>query len=132
MTDTIAIASEKDVGQLLGFVRLQAGLLGMTLLNQTKLITAASELARNMLTYAGGGEVSIGVVSRDKKSGIQLIFTDKGPGIADLALAMKDGYTSGSGLGMGLPGAKRLASEFTITTVVGQGTTVTIIKWTNG
>jgi serine/threonine-protein kinase RsbT len=132
VTDTIAIASEKDVGQLLGFVRLQAGLLGMTLLNQTKLITAASELARNMLTYAGGGEVAVGVVSRDKKSGIQLTFTDKGPGIADLALAMKDGYTSGSGLGMGLPGAKRLASEFSINTVVGQGTTVTIIKWTNG
>ncbi|GAB2527862.1 anti-sigma regulatory factor [Spirosoma aerophilum] len=132
MTDTIAIANEKDVGQLIGRVRLQAGLIGMTLLNQTKLITAASELARNMLTYAGGGEVGIDIVSRDKKSGIQLIFTDKGPGITDLPLAMKDGYTTGSGLGMGLPGAKRLASEFSINTVVGQGTTVSIIKWTNG
>ncbi|GAB3784319.1 anti-sigma regulatory factor [Spirosoma horti] len=116
----------------MGYVRMQAVLIGMSLLNQTKLLTAASELARNMLNYAKGGDVTIDLVNRDKQTGIRLIFADKGPGIADINLAMQDDYSTGSGMGLGLPGSRRLVSEFSIDSTVGQGTTVTIIKWTNG
>lgn len=130
-TETRPIGTDKDVVHLIGHVRQQAGRVGMTLLNQTKLITAASELARNMLNYAGGGEATVELVRREKQVGVRLIFADSGPGIADLTLAMRDDYSSGSGLGLGLPGARRLSSEFFIDTTVGKGTTVTIIKWTN-
>ncbi|WP_461071168.1 anti-sigma regulatory factor [Spirosoma horti] len=128
----MAIGVERDVIHLMGYVRMQAVLIGMSLLNQTKLLTAASELARNMLNYAKGGDVTIDLVNRDKQTGIRLIFADKGPGIADINLAMQDDYSTGSGMGLGLPGSRRLVSEFSIDSTVGQGTTVTIIKWTNG
>jgi serine/threonine-protein kinase RsbT len=104
----------------------------MGIVNQTKLITAASELVRNMLKYAGGGQVLIEAITQGRDSGIRLTFKDQGPGIADIALAMKDGYSSGKSLGVGLPGTKRLVNEFDIKTVMGEGTTVTIIKWKNG
>jgi serine/threonine-protein kinase RsbT len=104
----------------------------MSLVNQTKLITAASELVRNMLKYAGGGVTTIEVVSKGRENGVRLIFEDKGPGIPDIAQAMKDGFSTGKSLGLGLPGAKRLASEFEIKSTVGKGTTVTLIKWKNG
>jgi serine/threonine-protein kinase RsbT len=104
----------------------------MGLVNQTKLITAASELVRNMLKYAGGGLTEIEVVSKGRENGIRLLFKDKGPGIKDIALAMKDGYTTGKSLGLGLPGTRRLVSEFDIQSTPGKGTTVTIIKWKNG
>lgn len=106
--------------------------IGMGLVNQTKIITAASELARNMLKYGGGGIVLMEIVNRGRENGIKLTFTDKGPGIADITLAMKDGYSTGKSLGLGLPGTKRLVSEFTIESEVGKGTTVTVVKWKNG
>jgi len=106
--------------------------IGMSLVNQTKIITAASELARNMLKYANGGRATIEVVSRGRENGIRLTFLDEGPGIADVKLAMKDGYSTGKSMGLGLPGTKRLVSEFSIASEVGKGTTVTVIKWKNG
>ena len=131
-TETLAIRREQDVAVLISRLRLQAGRMGMGLLNQTKLITAASELVRNMLNYANGGEVSIEQVYQSSKTGIRLIFTDTGPGIANIDQAMQDGFSTGTGLGLGLPGAKRLSNHFSIASTVGQGTTVTLIKWTNG
>jgi serine/threonine-protein kinase RsbT len=104
----------------------------MGLVNQTKLITAASELSRNMLRYGNGGRVLIEVVSRDRKNGIRLNFVDKGPGIKDIPLAMKDGYSTGKSLGLGLPGAKRLVDEFDIKSKPGSGTTIVITKWSHG
>ncbi|MDB5021692.1 MAG: ATP-binding region ATPase domain protein, partial [Pedobacter sp.] len=104
----------------------------MGLVNQTKLITAASELVRNMLKYANGGNVLIEVVSKGKEMGIRLLFVDRGPGIPDVSLAMRDGYSTGKSLGLGLPGTKRLVNEFEIRTEIGVGTTVSIIKWSNG
>lgn len=126
------IEKEQDVVPFRNRVKEYAVKIGMSLVNQTKLITAASELVRNMLKYANGGVVLIEVISQGRDNGIRLTFTDKGPGIADIALAMKDGYSSGKSLGIGLPGAKRLVNEFDIKSTVGVGTTVTIIKWKNG
>lgn len=126
------IAREQEVVLFRNRVKEFAVKIGMGLVNQTKLITAASELARNMLKYASGGAVLIEVVSQGRENGIRLTFADKGPGIEDIALAMKDGFTTGKSLGLGLPGTKRLVSEFDIKSIVGQGTTVTIIKWKNG
>lgn len=104
----------------------------MSLVNQTKLITAASELVRNMLKYAGGGVVLIEIVSEGRDSGIRLTFEDKGPGIKDIDQAMKDGFSTGKSLGVGLPGTKRLVNEFEIKSILGQGTRVSILKWKNG
>lgn len=126
------IEKEQDVVPFRNRVKEYAVKIGMSLVNQTKLITAASELVRNMLKYANGGVVLIEVISQGRDNGIRLTFQDKGPGIADIALAMKDGYSSGKSLGIGLPGAKRLVNEFDIKSTVGLGTTVTIIKWKNG
>jgi serine/threonine-protein kinase RsbT len=106
--------------------------IGMGMVIQTKLITAASELARNMLRYANGGEVQLETMLNGLKTGIRLTFDDKGPGIPDIKLAMQDGYSTGRSLGLGLPGAKRLVNEFDLKTEVGKGTTVTIICWKNG
>lgn len=131
-TETIPVRQEQDVIPLISSIRQQAIQLGMNLLNQTKLSTAISELTRNMLNYAGGGEVTIDQLKRDKQRGLRIIFADKGPGIANISQAMENGYSSGMGMGLGLPGAKRLVDEFLITSVVGQGTTVTISKWANG
>lgn len=130
--DKMSISKEQDVVPFRNRVKEYAIKIGMGLVNQTKLITAASELVRNMLRYAGGGEVSIEVVSRGREAGVRLTFVDKGPGITDINLAMKDGYSTGKSLGLGLPGAKRLVAEFDIKSKVGEGTTVTIIKWKNG
>lgn len=104
----------------------------MSILNQTKLITAASELVRNLLKYGGGGKVIIELVSNGRDNGVRLTFEDKGPGIPDVALAMKDGFSTGRSLGLGLPGTKRLVNEFEIRSIVGKGTTVVITKWKNG
>jgi serine/threonine-protein kinase RsbT len=126
------IRREVDVIPFRNRVKELATKIGMGLVNQTKIITAASELARNMLKYAAGGDATIEVVSKGKENGIRLIFKDEGPGIADIKLAMKDGYSTGKSLGLGLPGTRRLVSEFDITSIVGKGTTVTVIKWRNG
>ncbi|GAB4026374.1 anti-sigma regulatory factor [Spirosoma gilvum] len=130
--DSIAITREQDVVPLRNRVKEVAVKIGMGVVNQTKLITAASELVRNVLRYAGTGNVLIEVVSRGRETGIRLTFSDKGPGIADISLAMQDGYSTGKSLGLGLPGTKRLVNDFSIQSVVGQGTTVTILKWKNG
>ena len=130
--DKMVIEKEQDVVPFRNRVKEYAIKIGMSLINQTKLITAASELVRNMLKYGGGGIAVIEVVSQERNTGIRLIFQDKGPGIKDIPLAMKDGYTTGKSLGIGLPGAKRLVSEFDIKSEVGAGTTVTILKWKNG
>jgi serine/threonine-protein kinase RsbT len=130
--DRIVIEREQDVVPYRNRVKEFAVKIGMSLVNQTKLITAASELVRNMLKYASGGVTTIEVVSKGRENGIRLIFDDKGPGIADIAQAMKDGFSTGKSLGLGLPGAKRLASEFDIKSTVGKGTTITLIKWKNG
>jgi serine/threonine-protein kinase RsbT len=102
---------------------------GLSLVDQTKIITAASELARNTLDYGGGGEVRLKIIDDSGRRGVRLTFEDRGPGIADIEQALKDGFTSGSGLGLGLGGARRLSNEFAIESKVGVGTTVTIARW---
>src|SRR5215475_13151839 len=102
---------------------------GFSLVDQTKIVTAASELARNTIIHGGGGQATIEMVTDGIRRGIRLAFEDTGPGIPDLALAMRDGYSTGGGLGLGLSGAKRLSNEFTINSTLGGGTTVVITRW---
>jgi serine/threonine-protein kinase RsbT len=130
--DTMTIGREQDVVPFRNRVREYAVKIGMSLVNQTKLITGASELVRNMLKYGKGGVVHIEVLGKGRDSGIRLTFKDEGPGIPDIRQAMQDGFTTGRSLGLGLPGTKRLVNEFDIQSEVGVGTTVTIIKWKNG
>jgi len=130
--DEMAVVKEQDVVPFRNRVREYAVKIKMGLVNQTKLITAASELVRNMLRYANGGKIRIEIVSKGRDNGIRLTFADTGPGIQNIDLAMKDGYSTGKSLGLGLPGARRLVNEFNIQTETGKGTTVTIIKWSNG
>jgi serine/threonine-protein kinase RsbT len=130
--ETLQIVKEQDVILFRNRVKEYATKIGMSILNQTKLITAASELVRNMLKYGNGGVVLLEIVSKDRTTGVKLTFTDKGPGIADIKQAMQDGFSTGKSLGVGLPGAKRLVNEFDIKSEVGKGTTVTIIRWKNG
>jgi serine/threonine-protein kinase RsbT len=110
-------------------VRSSAVAAGLSLVDQTKIVTAASELARNTLTYGGGGTMTIAIIADGFKRGVRLVFEDHGPGIADIQLALTDGYTTGNGLGLGLSGAKRLSNEFSIESQVGAGTRVTIARW---
>lgn len=131
-SDKMRIVKEQDVVPFRNRVKEYAVKIGMGLVNQTKLITAASELVRNMLKYGGGGETNIEIVSKGRENGIRLTFADQGPGIQDINLAMQDGYTTGKSLGLGLPGTRRLVSEFNILSEIDKGTTVTIIKWKNG
>ena len=130
--DKMIIQREQDVVPYRNRVKEYAVKIGMSLVNQTKLITAASELVRNMLKYANGGITIIEVISNGSENGIRLIFEDHGPGIEDVKLAMTDGFSTGKSLGLGLPGAKRLSSEFELKSSLGKGTTVTLIKWKNG
>jgi serine/threonine-protein kinase RsbT len=130
--DTMQIMKEQDVVPFRNRVKEYAVKIGLSLVNQTKLITAASELVRNMLKYGGGGIVIIEAITQGRDNGIRGTFIDKGPGIKDIALAMKDGFSSGKSLGIGLPGAKRLVNEFEIKSTLGEGTSVSIIKWKNG
>ncbi|MCC9166379.1 anti-sigma regulatory factor [Pontibacter harenae] len=130
--DTMQIVREQDVVPFRNRVREFSTKIGMSLVNQTKLITAASELVRNMLKYAGGGKVLLEIISKNTQTGVRLTFTDEGPGIADVQQAMRDGFSTGKSLGLGLPGTKRLVNEFDIKSIVGEGTTVTIIHWKNG
>ena len=128
----MSVQREQDVVPFRNRVKEYATKIRMGLVNQTKLITAASELVRNMLRYGNGGTVLIEVVSRGRDNGIRLTFKDEGPGIADIPTAMKDGYSTGKSLGLGLPGAKRLVNEFDIKSETGKGTKITILKWANG
>ena len=128
-SETVPIRSSDDVVRVRQQVRARAVEVGFGLVNQTKVITAASELARNTLDYGGGGTVLIEPVRNGARKGLRLTFEDQGPGIADIALALTDGYTSGGGLGLGLSGAKRLSNEFSIHSVVGEGTRIVIARW---
>ncbi|KAF1036504.1 MAG: Serine/threonine-protein kinase RsbT [Herbaspirillum frisingense] len=126
---TQALQSDEDVVRLRKLIRDHLVRMGFSLVEQTKMVTAASELARNTLRYGGGGEARASEMHNGSKRGIRLVFADQGPGIANIELALTDGYTTGGGLGLGLSGAKRLADEFDINTAPGAGTQVTIIKW---
>jgi len=130
--DQVPVLREQDVVVFRNRVKEAATKIKMGLVNQTKLITAASELVRNMLRYGGGGRVLVEIVSRGRDNGVRLTFADEGPGITDISLAMKDGYSTQKSLGLGLPGAKRLVNEFDIQSEVGKGTSVMILKWANG
>ena len=126
---TLTLKSSEDVVRMRQAVREHAIELGFGLVDQTKLVTAASELARNAIIYGGGGEVKLETLTEGERRGIGLTFSDRGPGIADIQQALKDGYTSGNGLGLGLGGAKRLSNEFHIISEVGVGTRITIKRW---
>ena len=127
--ETIPIRTSDDVVRVRQAVRTRAVEAGLGLVDQTKIITAASELARNTLDYGGGGELHIEMLQAGVRRGVRLTFEDKGPGIADLDQALTDGWTSGGGLGLGLSGAKRLSNEFSLKSVVGEGTQVMIARW---
>ncbi|MBD1822217.1 anti-sigma regulatory factor [Cyanobacteria bacterium FACHB-DQ100] len=127
--ETVPIASSTDVILVRQAVRQSAIAIGFGLVDQTKIVTAASELARNTLDYGGGGLMKLETLEAGGRRGLRLTFEDQGSGIPDIELALKDGFTTGSGLGMGLGGAKRLANEFVIESAIGQGTRVTIVRW---
>ena len=126
---TLEIRTSEDVVHVRQQVRTWAVQLGFGLVDQTKIVTAASELGRNAVSYGGGGTVCIEALNNGGKRGLRVTFEDRGPGIADIELAMKDGYTTGVGLGLGLSGAKRLSDEFEISSRVGEGTRITIVRW---
>lgn len=123
------VRTDEDVVRLRKQVRDDLVALGFSLIDQTKMVTAASELARNTLRYGGGGEAHLVRYRDSHRTGIEVILIDKGPGIANVELAMTDGFTTGAGLGLGLSGARRLADEFELQTVPGEGTSVRIAKW---
>ncbi|MDB6042793.1 MAG: putative anti-sigma regulatory factor [Gammaproteobacteria bacterium] len=125
----LPIRSQEDIVRVRKATRESAVVQGFSLVEQTKIVTAASEIARNTLDYGGGGEVEVTLFSEPPRRGVRLVFSDKGPGIADIEQALKDGFTSGSGLGLGLSGAKRLSNEFSLQSKVGEGTQVTIARW---
>lgn len=125
----LPLGNEQDIVLSRQAVRRMAVQLGFSLVDQTKMVTAASELARNALVYGGGGTLKWTLLSEGTKRGLRLMFEDQGPGIANLDLAMTDGWTSGTGLGLGLTGARRLVNEFHIESTVGAGTRVVITRW---
>lgn len=125
----IEVTTDQDVVRVRQLVRTMAVAVKLSLVDQTKLVTAASELARNTLVYGGGGSAEVTPVDNGRRKGIRIVFADQGPGIVDLDLAFTDGYTTGGGLGLGLSGARRLVDEFDITTAVDEGTTITVTKW---
>jgi serine/threonine-protein kinase RsbT len=128
--DELPIQSGDDVVRVRQQVRVVAADSGLSLVDQTKLVTAASELARNTLVHGGGGTARVEVVkSANGRNGVRIGFADEGPGIADIDLALTDGWTSGAGLGLGLSGARRLVDEFELTSKAGRGTTVVVVKW---
>ena len=126
---SMVLATEQDIVMSRQTVRKLTQQINFSLVDQTKMITAASELSRNTVVYGGGGEMRWQVVSQGPKTGLRLAFEDKGPGIPDLTLALTDGWTSGKGMGVGLSGSRRLVNEFDIRTAVGEGTCVTITRW---
>ena len=128
-SESMSISSSEDIVIVRQAVRKKAVALGFGLVDQTKFVTASSELARNTLDYGGGGTVQLDIVQNDRRSGLRVIFEDRGPGIPDIDLALTDGYTSGNGMGLGLSGAKRLSHEFEISSKPGEGTRVSILRW---
>ncbi len=128
-TESFPVRTSEDIVIVRQAVRKQSIALGLGLVDQTKFVTAASELARNTVDYGGGGTALIEVVQNELKTGIRLTFEDQGPGIDDIGLAMTEGYTSGHGMGLGLTGAKRLSHEFELWSQPGEGTRVSILRW---
>jgi serine/threonine-protein kinase RsbT len=128
-TETLPIRSSEDIVLVRQKVRQWAVDLTFSLVDQTKIVTAASELARNALDYGGGGSVRLEQLQNDTKRGLRLVFADEGPGIADVDLALRDGYTTGNGMGLGLGGSRRLVHEFDVDSRPGEGTRVTIVRW---
>jgi serine/threonine-protein kinase RsbT len=129
-TEKLPVQTSEDIVKVRQAVRAWAVQLGFSLVDQTKIVTAASELARNTVVYGGGGTVELESLLEPGRRGLRLTFADQGAGIADLARALKDGFTTGHGLGLGLGGAKRLSNEFEIRSQPGAGTTVRITRWT--
>lgn len=127
--ETLPCRTETDVVLIRQAARKWATDLGFRLVDLTKIVTAASELARNTLIHGGGGIVRLEVLTEGVRKGVRLTFEDKGPGIPDLELALRDGYTTGGGLGLGLSGSKRLMNDFEIVSKAGEGTRVTVTKW---
>src|SRR5688500_8394757 len=128
-TEKLAVTAEPHIVAVRQAVRRLALEIRLSLVDQTKIVTAASELARNLLVYGGGGEVRLEVLKPGSRDGLRVHFIDKGSGIADIAQALRDGYTSGGGMGLGLGGAKRLVNEFEIESSPGQGTHITFSRW---
>jgi serine/threonine-protein kinase RsbT len=128
-TERLDIRQSDDVVRVRQLTRTFALAVGLSLVDQTKIITAASELARNTLDYGGGGDVTVELLDQGGRRGVRLTFADKGPGIPDIEQALKDGFTSGKGMGLGLGGAKRLCNEFSIDSKPGEGTKVSIARW---
>jgi serine/threonine-protein kinase RsbT len=127
--ETMAVRTSDDVVRVRQAVRARAIEAGFGIVDETKIVTAASEIARNTVNYGGGGTLRMEIVREGARRGVQLTFSDNGPGIADIKTAMTDGYTTGGGLGLGLSGAKRLSNEFSIESEPGKGTTVTLVRW---
>lgn len=125
----VALSGQEDVVAVRQSTRSLAVEIGLTIVDQTKIVTAASELARNTVIHGGGGKAILEIVKEASKHGLRLVFEDQGPGIADIERAMQDGYTTGAGLGLGLGGSKRLCNEFAIESAAGVGTRVTITRW---
>jgi serine/threonine-protein kinase RsbT len=128
-TELVEVRTEFDVVKARQLVRAWCVEHGFSLVDQTKMVTAASEIARNTLTHGRGGTMRLEALRNGVRSGVRLIFDDQGPGIADLQMAMRDGYSTGTGLGMGLGGARRLVNEFSIDSTPGQGTRVSLTRW---
>jgi serine/threonine-protein kinase RsbT len=129
--ETASITTSGDIVKVRQLVRELTLSLGFSLVEQTKMVTAASELARNALDHGGGGKVQLQVLNNEMRRGLKLTFIDEGPGIQDLEQALRDGFSTGSGMGLGLSGAKRLANEFEIESAPGKGTKVMITRWRN-
>jgi serine/threonine-protein kinase RsbT len=127
--ETLPVRSSNDIVVVRQVVRMRAVEIGFNLVEQTKIVTAASELARNTIDHGGGGSARLQLLRNGGRAGLRLTFEDKGPGIPDIELALKDGYTTGGGLGLGLSGARRLSNEFEIQSRPGEGTRVTITRW---
>ena len=123
------VQASEDIVLVRQAVRRKAVSIGLGIVDQTKIVTASSELGRNMLVYGGGGVVTLDVIENDRRTGLRVIFEDRGPGIPDLEKALTDGFTSGTGMGLGLGGAKRLSDEFEISSKTGEGTRVSILRW---
>lgn len=130
-SDTVPLCTVEDLVHLRQAVRARMVELGFSLLAQTKMVTATSELGRNAVVYGGGGSARIELLAEGERSGLRAVFQDQGPGIANIAQALHNGYTTGGGLGLGLGGSKRLVDEFEIRCAPGQGTAVTITMWTH-
>ncbi len=128
-SESLPVHSDADVVRVRQLVREWATHAGFGLVDQTKIVTAASELARNMILYGRGGTVCLQSLNSDVRRGLRVVFEDHGPGIANIDMAMQDGYTTGNGLGLGLGGAKRLVNEFQIDSRVGEGTRIIITRW---